>query len=724
MKLFVLSVRLIFVCVLLIGHPGLVFALEAPLTLGVLAFRSLPETLERWQPLADYLSRSLGDRPVELIAGGYPDLEQIISRNELDFVLTNPSHFIELRSSNYLSGALATMIVEEQGYAVTGFGGVVVTRSDRDDLVDLRDLRGKTIAAVSDSSLGGYRAQAMTLIQRGVRLPQDVRLLLTGMPHDNAVVAVLEGAADAGFTRTGVIEEMVAEGRLDAAQIKVLEPLVVPGFPFALSTRQYPEWPFVALAQVDAQVARKVAAALYLFEPDAATAARMGVVGFGIPADYEAVESLARTLRLPPYDELPAFGPADVWHQYRWQIVAGTLALLIMAGLVLLAALINRRLNMAKKLLDKERTRLAGIIEGTDVGTWEWNVQTGETTFNERWAEIIGYSLAELEPISIATWMKHSHPDDLRKSEELLSQYFNGEVDHYDFECRMRHKNGDWLWVLDRGKVISRASDGRPLMMMGTHLDITERKTATLALQQKNIEMEEFVYIVSHDLKSPLITMKSFLHMLRGDLVTASMEQVNEDIAYMEGAADKMDQLLGALLEYSRVGGTEGQKTRVDFSAVVSACVATLAGPLRTRAVEVASRPAQLTLHGDQMHLEQIWQNLIENAIKYMGDQPQPLVEIGVQELSGEIRFYVRDNGMGIEPEHQQRIFVMFNQLQRGGEGVGLGLALVKKIVESYQGRIWVESAGRDHGSCFWFTLPQAVGAGGLLDSGSGEGTT
>jgi PAS domain S-box-containing protein len=843
MRLLFLQIRLIVLCVLVIGQPGLAFAEVVPVKLGVLAFRSLPETLERWQPLADYLSQSLAGRPVELIAADYPDLEKIIGRNELDFVLTNPSHYIELRNRNFLSGALATMIVEEQGYAVTGFGGVIVSLSARDDIATLKDIVGKKIAAVSESSLGGYRAQAMTLREEKVRLPGDVQLMFTGMPHDRPVEAVLAGEADAGFARTGVVEQMIAEGRIDPAQIRVLEPQVLPGFPFALSTRLYPEWPFVALAQVDTEVARRVAAALYLFTPDPATAARMGVVGFGIPADYEPVEHLARTLRLPPYDSIPVFGIADVWQQYRWLIVAGIVVLLLMVGLVTLAMLINRRLFIAKQLLDIERTRLAGIIAGTDVGTWEWNVQTGEAIFNERWADIIGYTLAELEPISIATWMEYSHPDDLKKSEELLKKYFKGDLDYYECESRMRNKNGSWVWVLDRGKVISRTDDGQPLMMMGTHLDITarkqseqalrrseernrallealpdlmllisndgvlldchtgdpsrlmmppdqfinrhlrdvvppevaaealqciararehqsvekheydleirgrnhsfesritscgestclaiirditKRKTAEQALEQKNTEMEEFVYIVSHDLKSPLITMKSFLHMLRSDLVTASVDQINEDITYMEGAADKMDQLLGALLEYSRVGGTERQKTKVDFSAVVDACVATLAGPLRSRAVEVASRPVQLSLDGDQMRLGQVWQNLIENAIKYMGDQPQPVIDIGVQEISGEIRFYVRDNGMGIEPEHQQRIFGMFHQLERGGEGVGLGLALVKKIVESYQGRIWVESAGKDHGSCFWFTLPAAVDASLIQDAEQGEGT-
>ncbi len=132
-----------------------------------------------------------------------------------------------------------------------------------------------------------------------------------------------------------------------------------------------------------------------------------------------------------------------------------------------------------KKIVNElalERTRLAEIIKGTNVGTWEWNIQTGETVFNERWAEIIGYSLAELSPVSIETWSKFVHPDDAVESGELLQKHFNGEIEYYTYEARMKHKNGQWVWVLDVGKVHTWDKDGKPLHMSGTHLDITEKK--------------------------------------------------------------------------------------------------------------------------------------------------------------------------------------------------------------------------------------------------------
>ncbi|MFI3189755.1 hypothetical protein BCS42_16990 [Crenothrix sp. D3] len=147
----------------------------------------------------------------------------------------------------------------------------------------------------------------------------------------------------------------------------------------------------------------------------------------------------------------------------------------------------NRDITERKQIeqeLTSERTRFAEIIKAANVGTWEWNIQTGETIFNEHWANLLGYTLAEIAPISIDTWLKFAHPDDLKLSNELLEKHFNGQTDYYECESRMKHKQGHWIWVLDRGCVSSWTSEGKPLLMSGTHQDITERKAYEKTIQQ------------------------------------------------------------------------------------------------------------------------------------------------------------------------------------------------------------------------------------------------
>jgi len=137
--------------------------------------------------------------------------------------------------------------------------------------------------------------------------------------------------------------------------------------------------------------------------------------------------------------------------------------------------------------LEEANQRMEGILEGTHVGTWEWNVQTGETVFNETWAEFLGHTLADLAPISIRTWEALCHPDDLKGSEDLLLRHFAGELPYYDYECRMKHKDGHWVWMHDRGRLLSRTGDGRPLLMFGTHADISARKESE-AVQFESLE--------------------------------------------------------------------------------------------------------------------------------------------------------------------------------------------------------------------------------------------
>jgi PAS domain S-box-containing protein len=132
--------------------------------------------------------------------------------------------------------------------------------------------------------------------------------------------------------------------------------------------------------------------------------------------------------------------------------------------------------NQAKQALADEKLRLSLILEGTDAGTWEWNIQTGETIYNERWAEFLGYTLEEISPVSFETWDKFLHPEDKKTADELLKKHIKGESDYYECEIRMRHKNGNWIWILDRGKVHKWDKDGKPLLMSGTHQNITKRK--------------------------------------------------------------------------------------------------------------------------------------------------------------------------------------------------------------------------------------------------------
>jgi signal transduction histidine kinase len=257
---------------------------------------------------------------------------------------------------------------------------------------------------------------------------------------------------------------------------------------------------------------------------------------------------------------------------------------------------------------------------------------------------------------------------------------------------------------------------GKPIGLASTERDITARKQAEAMLlqssrevQEKNSEMERFLYTASHDLKSPVVTVRTFLGYLEQDMVEAKAERVTKDLLFIRAAADKMAQLLDDLLELSRIGRIVSLPVRVTLRALVDEVRVAVAGRIAQRGVTVKVGEQDVTLYGDRLRLAEIWQNLVENACKFMGDQKEPCIDIGVEPRDAETVFFVRDNGIGIDPRFQAKVFGLFEKLDAKAEGTGLGLAIVKRIVDLYGGRIWVESAGQGQGACFYFTLPGTI---------------
>ncbi len=240
---------------------------------------------------------------------------------------------------------------------------------------------------------------------------------------------------------------------------------------------------------------------------------------------------------------------------------------------------------------------------------------------------------------------------------------------------------------------------------------LSERERLISELELKNAELERFNYTVSHDLKSPLVTIKGFLGYLRRDLADGDAEHVEKDLQRISGAADRMSELLQDLLEFALLGRQVNLPESVALHELAYEARELLAATLGERSVELEIATDLPVVSGDRVRLRAVFQNLIENAVKYMSDQRAPRIEIGCRRNDdGEVVF-VRDNGRGIEPRYHTKVFEIFERLDADNRGTGIGLALVKRIVELHGGRVWVESDGRNRGSTFCFTLGELQGA-------------
>jgi PAS domain S-box-containing protein len=238
--------------------------------------------------------------------------------------------------------------------------------------------------------------------------------------------------------------------------------------------------------------------------------------------------------------------------------------------------------------------------------------------------------------------------------------------------------------------------------------DITEQKKNEMEIKQKNEELTRFIYTVSHDLKSPLVTIKSFTSYLREDIENQDKEAQDKDINYVQNAADKMGKLLDELLELSRIGRKEKPKSHYPLETIVQSALDLVAGRLDQKKVQVKVSVSGIMVYGHSQRLIQLYQNLIDNSAKFMINQPHPLIEIGAyndESRNNEIVLFVRDNGSGIDPRYHHKIFGLFEKMDTSTEGTGIGLALVKRIVEVHGGTIWFTSEGMGKGTTFYLTL-------------------
>ena len=378
--------------------------------------------------------------------------------------------------------------------------------------------------------------------------------------------------------------------------------------------------------------------------------------------------------------------------------------------------------------LARQRGRLQSVLEGTRVGTWEWNVQTGELVVNDRWAEIIGYTPTELQPVSIETWTRFAHPDDLQRSGALLEQHFAGTLPHYDCEARMRHKEGHWVWVHDRGRVATWTADGKPLLMAGTHQDISERKRIEEELEKHRHHLEAmvaertaaletardlaeaanraksvFLSNMSHELRTPL---NGIMGMIALAQRRATEPKQIEQLLKATRSADNLLAIISDVLDIARIEADHLVLAQVQFT--LGQVLDTLRDAVDTLAeakglslvIECPPDVAGRALYGDPTRIGQILINLVGNAIKFTA-QGQVTVRVDslLPRVEGQvlITLQVIDTGIGIAAADQERIFAPFEQVDgsttRAYGGTGLGLALCRNLARAMGGDIAVASA-------------------------------
>ena len=366
-----------------------------------------------------------------------------------------------------------------------------------------------------------------------------------------------------------------------------------------------------------------------------------------------------------------------------------------------------------------ESNRIKNILEGTNAGSWDWDILSGVVEINDRWATMLGFEVEEISPVTFEFWKKHMHQNDFDRISKALQKHFSGELDYYDVEFRLQHKAGYWKWINARGKVVERDNDGSPLRMSGTHLDITKRKEVELVQEQAKKAAEaatlmksEFLANMSHEIRTP---MNAVLGMIQLSLQTKLDEKQHNYLIKAHQSAENLLRIINDILDFSKIESGKMVMESIDFRVedVIDNVRNIIALKCEEKGISMnfeitAGIPTALI--GDPLRLGQVLLNLGNNAIKFTPEKGSIMLGAELQSKDGHqamIHFWLKDNGIGISQEQMGRLFESFSQADtsttRKFGGTGLGLVISKQLVELMQGELWVESEA-GIGSTFHFT--------------------
>ena len=387
-------------------------------------------------------------------------------------------------------------------------------------------------------------------------------------------------------------------------------------------------------------------------------------------------------------------------------LLIGIVILIGLIGLLVILYIDQQRMkhlekekDLGKEIKDSEE-RYRTLIEEAFDGIF---VQRGARIVfaNQRLHHMLGYGDGEL--VGMDHWLVY-HPEYQDITRERGKARMRGEELVSRYEVKLQRKDGAWLYGEINAGVISFAGDPGVVVWVR---DITERKQAEEEIRKKSEEIENFIYVVSHDLKAPLISLQGFSSLLLKNLPEKSDEKSRGYLKRIKANTTRIEFLISDLLALSRLGRAVSPFKDTPSHGLVQRVLSSLKPRLEENGIEVSLRDNLPTIRCDGERIYQVFKNLVANAIRFMGDTEKAKIEIGYEEKEGFHRFHVRDNGIGIDSRYHRKIFEILHRLKEvdDNEGTGIGLVIVERIITDHGGEVWVESE-KGKGATFYFTLP------------------
>ncbi|HIO96616.1 MAG TPA: PAS domain S-box protein [Leucothrix sp.] len=708
-----LILRIILLLSFLFGM-GTTFAEDAFIKIGILSHRGDEFTLKAWNPTASYLTAQLPDYDFEIVPLDFDEVNAAVRNNEVDFILVNPGIYVNLEY-RYRVSRLATMqnLRGDDSYKV--FGGVIFTRNDRSDIKTLEDIKDKSFMAVDVTSLGGFEMAWRELKSKDIDPYEDFSRLEFGGIHDVVVRAVINGDVDVGTVRTDILERMSSSGELNLDDIRIINPQMTDEFPFRLSTRLYPEWPFSKVKQTSDMLAKKVALALFALQKDhpAAKAGKYAV--WDLPLDYQQVHELFQELRLPPYDLISKFTLIDAIRKYWYWALLSLLAIL---GLTAITSAVVRRNKRLKRIQQRMERHYERLLDSVGDGIYGVDLDGNCTFANKALTQITGWQANDLIGKNQHEILHHTHADG---------------SPHPAIDCPVfktlrdsepRYINDDLFWKKD-GSSISVEYSCTAVKSVGNKTigsvivfrDTTERKLN----EEKNREhrkqlahvarlstLGEMASGIAHELNQPLTVISNYsracVRML--DSNKPVKEQCSEVMEKISKQAERAGSVIKQIRHFVKKDLPERKAVKIsDMMDMV----------LELTHTDIERKKIDLKVELDtsinwvfaqDTQIEQVILNLMRNAMEAMEETPDTERNLTINTRAtsnNKLKISISDSGCGIDKALIDQLFDPF--ITTKDHGMGLGLSISQGIIEAHESQISIDKNSQK-GVTFSFELP------------------
>lgn len=689
--------------------------------IGVLSHRGDEVTLKMWSPTAQYLTKTLSRYQFKIVPLDFAEIDPTVASGGIDFLLVNSGIYVNMEVRHRIS-RIVTLNNRIGGVPLNVFGGVIFTRKARHDLRSLRDLPGKKLIAVDETSLGGFQMAWGVMHEKKMNPYHDMSSIVFAGTHDKVVQAVKEGRADVGTVRTGILEKMSANGDISLEDFKIINAISNDGFPYIHSTSLYPEWPFSKLKHTSNQLAQKVAVAL-LNMKYSHTLGMNNYEGWTVPLDYQQVHQLFKNLDLPPYEMHAKFTLFDAIKQYWKGIVAILFFLILLTIMSTLVSRLNAQLKKSKQSLEYQHNL---ILNSVCDGIYGVDVSGNCTFMNRSMEKITGWKMEDMVNNNQHNLLHHTHEDGSPHKAEECPVYLTFK------DNQPRFIKDDVFWKKEGGSFPVEYSStpmkdhrGDTIGSVVVFRDISEKKTAEeeILRHQKEVAhmarlntMGEMASGIAHEINQPLtaIATNSFacIQMLEnGSIETDKLIDILETIGVQ---AEHSGQIIKQLRQFVRK--EQPERSTINLNSLIEQVVLFIKPEIkRARVILHKNMDSQISdVLVQPIQIEQVVLNLLKNSIEALQSVSEGRRNLTISTaMVGEnaVIVSVEDNGPGIDTSIEEGLFVPFVTSKENG--LGLGLSISRGIIESHQGKLYLDSCvncdvntGSEKGTIIRFTLP------------------